>query len=220
MLNKFMQKKEGGFTLVELMIVVAIIGILAAIAIPAFLRYIKQSKTSEAEAIMKKMSEGSKAYFTSEQKYQPANDGDQPWHPKGGTGTEAPGLPVPFTLYVFPGGTTGINTSQGSCSYAAAGTAPPQGGSKDIPCDGTFPTTGSMEHAILNKLRVVIQDPLYFEYAYLPAGAGIGASATVAATADFTAGGAPSHTITQIISVDDTTQEVVVGPAVVTNEFE
>jgi prepilin-type N-terminal cleavage/methylation domain-containing protein len=39
---------EAGFTLVELMIVVVILGILAAVAIPAFSRYVKRSKTSEA----------------------------------------------------------------------------------------------------------------------------------------------------------------------------
>ena len=37
MLNKF-NKKRGGFTLVEIMIVVAIIALLAAIAVPGFLR--------------------------------------------------------------------------------------------------------------------------------------------------------------------------------------
>ena len=60
---KWIHKKKG-FTLIELMIVVAIIGILAAIAIPNFLKYQAKSKQSEAKTNLKGIFTSETAYFS------------------------------------------------------------------------------------------------------------------------------------------------------------
>jgi type IV pilus assembly protein PilA len=57
---------QPGFTLVELMLVVAIIGILAAIAVPAFSKYVKRSRTAEAVATVQKMTSAGVSYYEAE----------------------------------------------------------------------------------------------------------------------------------------------------------
>lgn len=220
---KMLRKVKKGFTLVELMIVVAIIGILAAIAIPAFLRYIKSSKVSEAEGIMKKMSEGAKTYFTSEQRYsKPAGDGgDQPWHTGATPGagvTNAYGMPVPWASYVFPGGTTSLCSALATAA-PCANTDAPVGGSKQYNAiSSAAPTT--LTSATLKKLKVSFEDPTYFAYGYVSTGSGNSSAVTVTARANFSAASTEVHTAEQFITINSNTQEPVISAASTINEFE
>lgn len=67
------KNRKSGFTLIELMIVVAIIGILAAVAIPAFINYMKRAKTSEATLNLKSIVEGAVSYYDTKNQYMPAS---------------------------------------------------------------------------------------------------------------------------------------------------
>lgn len=62
-MSRNLDSRSSGFTLVELMVVVAIIGVLASVAIPSFLNYQLTSKRSEAFANLASLAKAQKAYF-------------------------------------------------------------------------------------------------------------------------------------------------------------
>jgi type IV pilus assembly protein PilA len=75
------RKNTKGFTLIELMIVVAIIGILAAIAIPNFLKFQAKSKQSEAKTNLKAIYTAQTGYYGENNTYNALNHVN--WQPVG-----------------------------------------------------------------------------------------------------------------------------------------
>lgn len=134
-------KGQKGFTLIELMIVVAIIGILAAIAIPNFMQYQAKSKQSEAKTNLGGIYTSEVAYFGEQNAFsdnfmtigfQVASTGTQRY--TFSLGTALGGSPLLSANAVAAGCTsyTGANVSTSPVGWTALATGNIDG---DATCD-------------------------------------------------------------------------------------
>ena len=138
MMMKLRKKAQKGFTLIELMIVVAIIGILAAVAIPAFMKYIKKSKTSEARANVQKIYTGAREYYMD----------------RNTTGGAA-GMSASAQVPQFPAPSTALTADAGCCAIAGAGGT-----------EKCTPNASQWETTVWQALKFGVSDPHYYAYQY------------------------------------------------------
>ncbi len=68
-------KKQSGFTLIELMIVVAIIGIIAAIAYPSYTDYVDRARRSDAQGALMGLAAAMERHYATNNSYQGAASG-------------------------------------------------------------------------------------------------------------------------------------------------
>jgi prepilin-type N-terminal cleavage/methylation domain-containing protein len=123
-------QRSGGFTLLEMMVVVAIIGILASIAIPAFLAYQNRARRSEAYTNVSAIVKLEKSFFSEYNVYADTNGSwpgvpaigvaKRPWNALADANFQALGWRPEGDVYYDYGVITGITCGVRDCFTAGA----------------------------------------------------------------------------------------------------
>jgi len=142
-MRAFKRTNVRGFTLVELMIVVAIIGVLAALAIYGVTRYLASAKTSEAKNAIGSISRGAQGAYEKEQ----------------------------AAAELLTAGAAGNIFSHDVCETSSYSIGPVPNGKKIAPDPATFstPQAGNSTNVGWTCLRFSITDPTYYRYGYTAA---------------------------------------------------
>jgi prepilin-type N-terminal cleavage/methylation domain-containing protein len=185
--------QEQGFTIVEVMIVVAIIGILSSVSVYAFQHFSKKSKASEANVKLQQIAQGAMAWFSIEKLDKKGKVLPQHFPHK-----SSPALP----------GTRLSRSTVPTMKLCGKGTR-----------DGRYPIQQQQwKVSPWKQLKFHVNHEHYFQFVYAAAGTGTKATFEAVARADLNCNGIRSHY--QLRYSTSKTGEVVRHPIVVLRALE
>jgi len=105
-MSRYHRKSQAGFTMIELMVVVVIVGVLAGIAVPMYGKYVKNARLTEATSRIGEIVTSAKAYAMENQ-----NSSGNPVWPTGSSGLVDLRHSQNFNYAITSGGGANANTA-------------------------------------------------------------------------------------------------------------